>query len=296
MRWFKHLTNARRDEFIVELQHRWGNDGYVVWFKTIEIVAEQGVKTGPTGTWTAKLTGSPRFFSEEVGIAPEKLDTVYKLMHERGKIKFTKKDGLWTLEWRKVLEFKDEYTGRRVKGGRKKSGRSPDNVPTVAAPFASASASVSVSASKGDGEEGGFGKLCDEFTSLTGRPPLAGVADPMDLSERIKGSIQVRGLEPLLRLMREKVSDCVQRTGRPPSNLQYFAPVFEDGRLFSGRGMNDGAKAIVRKFALSDGELERKVRERIAERERTAADAGAGSGEAAGAPGKPEGECPESAV
>lgn len=130
--------------------------------------------------------------------------------------------------------------------------------------------------------EGTLAKLTDEFTSLTGRVPLAAVADPTELLDRLKGLIRVRGLEPMLAVMRAKTSDCIQRTGRAPSSLQYFVPIFEDDRAFNGKGSrNDGAQKVVQHFALRPGKLGETVERRIAERE----GAGTGPGKKGGAPG-----------
>lgn len=122
---------------------------------------------------------------------------------------------------------------------------------------------------------GEFGKLCDEFTHLTGRPPLAGIGDPGEFEERLKGLLQVRGLTAMLAVLGRKTSECVQRTGRPPNSLQYFVPIFEDDRVFNGDAngrrngaLNPGAKEVVGHFALRDGDLDQRLRERIAERER----------------------------
>ncbi len=113
-------------------------------------------------------------------------------------------------------------------------------------------------------EERTVGKLCDEFTHLTGRVPFQSVGDPMEMMERLRGLISVRGLEPMLKVMREKTSECQQRTGRPPSSMQYFMPIFEDERLFKGNGgMNEGASQVVRHFGLAPGSLDKKAKERM---------------------------------
>jgi len=133
-------------------------------------------------------------------------------------------------------------------------------------------------------EEGAVGKLCDQFTHLTGRPPLTSVGDPREMMERLKGMIAVRGLEPMVKVMTEKASECLQRTGRPPSSIQYFIPVFEDDRLFkggngSGTGktkLNPGAKAVVSHFGLGDGTLGKKASERISRRGEEGAGKGSG--------------------
>lgn len=121
----------------------------------------------------------------------------------------------------------------------------------------------------GEEDTASLRKLLDEFTSLTGRAPLYGVKDPLELVERLKGLLKVRGLEAIIQVMKEKTSECVQRTGRPPSTVHYFLPIFEDGRLFrngaGARGRTQGATAPPGEFALPEGELARQMESRMAE-------------------------------
>lgn len=41
MRWFKHMTNASRDEKLVKLVNDWGRAGRDRWWELLELVAEQ---------------------------------------------------------------------------------------------------------------------------------------------------------------------------------------------------------------------------------------------------------------
>jgi hypothetical protein len=63
-------------------------------------------------------------------VEQQRLETIYKMMAERGKVRFKKRNGLWSLEWRKVLEFKDEYTDKIARGGQKRGRKRPESVPT----------------------------------------------------------------------------------------------------------------------------------------------------------------------
>lgn len=42
MKWFKHMSDARYDTFLLELQRDFGHLGYAFWFKTLELIAHQG--------------------------------------------------------------------------------------------------------------------------------------------------------------------------------------------------------------------------------------------------------------
>ena len=42
MKWFKHMTGASDDEFIVALEDKYGLEGYARWFKLLEACAKDG--------------------------------------------------------------------------------------------------------------------------------------------------------------------------------------------------------------------------------------------------------------
>lgn len=277
MRWFKHMTNARDDAHVSELMLKWGSDGYTAWFATMEIVAGQGVrkvsKRGKgRGRWAARFRAAPMVYSRQCGIPPDRLETIYEFCAKKKKFRFIRSRDSWIIDWPKVLEFKDEWTEKQMPKGRKKLG---SNSGATRVGFASASASVSGAGSSlgeegagGRGKDGALAKLCDEFTSLTGRAPLVGVGDPAALVERLRGLVSVRGLDPMLRIMRQKASECQTRTGRPPNTIQYFVPIFEDDRLFTANGGSNGkGTGATGEFRLTDDEVERLVTDKIARRE-----------------------------
>lgn len=82
-------------------------------------------------------------------------------------------------------------------------------------------------------EDLALNRLCDEFTNLTGRMPLTGATNVLEVTDLLRGFIRRRGLEALIEVMRRKTSDCVNRHGRSPSSMQYFVPIFEDDRAFA---------------------------------------------------------------
>lgn len=111
MRWFKHMTSARNDEFVRELMFKWQSDGYVAWFATMELVAEQGVRLHG-GKWVARISATPRVFSDATKIAPDRLEVIYEYCNKKKKLRFRRdeKSEEWVIDWPKVLKYRDEYT------------------------------------------------------------------------------------------------------------------------------------------------------------------------------------------
>ena len=68
MRWFKHMTNARNDDFVRELLYEFGSDGAWAWFGTIEIICEgleaKDFRSCGNSVETV-VKASPRFFAEQ---------------------------------------------------------------------------------------------------------------------------------------------------------------------------------------------------------------------------------------
>ena len=50
MRWFKHLSSASDDPFLVDLEARFGLEGYARWWRLLEAVASQ--VNPKEGRWT----------------------------------------------------------------------------------------------------------------------------------------------------------------------------------------------------------------------------------------------------
>lgn len=108
MYWFKHFTNARNDPILKELFQKFGSDGIVTWWNTLEFIGEQ---VNPKNPWPL-IDTEPAVFASEVGVSSTTLDKVYTLLNRRRKIKFRKRRGKWLVFWPKLLEASDEYTKR----------------------------------------------------------------------------------------------------------------------------------------------------------------------------------------
>lgn len=55
MKWFKHLTHAMDDLFVMDLERRFSHLGYAFWFKTLELIGSQGRDGRLTISWANYL-------------------------------------------------------------------------------------------------------------------------------------------------------------------------------------------------------------------------------------------------
>mgnify|MGYP001573736599 FL=1 len=120
MKYFKHMVDAHRDELVEELMLKFGAEAYTIWFVTAELVGKV-VKLLPDGTVCTKIEADPRVFENSTKIPQKKLAEVYTWIARRTKgekLSFKKRKGLWVIDFRKVLEFKDEYTETLIREAR----------------------------------------------------------------------------------------------------------------------------------------------------------------------------------
>jgi hypothetical protein len=114
MLWFKHLSNASDDDFIEELEEKFGWEGYGRWWKLLEIIAKSmGKNKLPIAKhswqkWQSFLKGKR-----------SKLSSFLVHCQLRGKIKLHENGNILEIRCDKLLELRDEYS--------RKSGHSTDN-------------------------------------------------------------------------------------------------------------------------------------------------------------------------
>ena len=244
MRWFKHLSNARRDTFLLDLRHKFGSDGYTAWFITVEMLAEI-VKPE---TSRARIKANPRVFSDECMIPPDRLENIYQFASKRGKLRFRRTKTDWIVEIAKVLEFRDEYSRKGPKKSRDRlrspSGETPEESRADTEQKQLQSKKQKQKSKKKNAAAlkfpDGFKRVCEEFESLTARPPLAHILDLEDFIPHMEALIEKRGVGPCIKVMKEKTREYQDRNKGVPSSLRYFIPVFEDDRLFeNGSSLKD---------------------------------------------------------
>ena len=120
MKWFKHLTGSLNDSFVFELIERFGGDGYLVFFGTLELMADE---------FDVNLPGTCEFsvkkLTKNLQISRRKLTEI---------LNFIEKKGRFLIEWNKAYivincprlrELTDEYTQRQLS---KMSGQGRDKL------------------------------------------------------------------------------------------------------------------------------------------------------------------------
>lgn len=107
MRWFKHDTDASSDLAIVRLEQIYGNDGYSVFFKCLEIVGQLGA--------SCKLSFKdyPKsLICKKANISEERLSEILLTMAELGLCSHKAlKSGI--IHFPKLASRADDYTARK---------------------------------------------------------------------------------------------------------------------------------------------------------------------------------------
>lgn len=121
MKWFRHMTDASEDEFVVELESLFGLEGYARWFKLLEVIARQMDQSSkcsvayPWSKWQTFLKGKRK-----------KLETFLEHSQNKQKIFLKQNGNILEISCPKLLKLRDEYS--------RKSGHTPDTCPDIVAP------------------------------------------------------------------------------------------------------------------------------------------------------------------
>ena len=105
MKWFRHMTNARRDPVVVELCHRFGHGGYRAFFTILELMGEN-LDTRIPG----KIHLNWRQISEETGLYRKSLQSILIFLQEQNKFAVEWDDEKVLVYCPKFKEFADSYT------------------------------------------------------------------------------------------------------------------------------------------------------------------------------------------
>ena len=113
MKWFKHMTNARDDEFISEMIDEFGLESYGRWWILLEIISSgingdstQAKATYPVNKWQRLLLHYHKIRLNRWLIF---LESSKKVLISFDKIK----PNLLTIEIPKLLKIRDEYSSRK---------------------------------------------------------------------------------------------------------------------------------------------------------------------------------------
>jgi hypothetical protein len=128
MKWFKHLAGSLNNSFIFELVNKFGGDGYLVFFGTLEIMADE---------FDVYQPGFNRFLikklTKNLQLSRQKTVKIWKFIDEKARENPQKSVGFFVsvkdqyveINCPKLRELCDEYTEKQLS---KKSGQCRDNV------------------------------------------------------------------------------------------------------------------------------------------------------------------------
>ena len=124
MKWFKHDSNASLDAKLKRLKHKYGMEGYGLYWYLLECVA----RTIEAHNLTFELEEDAELISAEVNIHRDRVEEMMTFMCEQGL--FENSEGRITCL--KMASRSDEYTAKALRRSNKVlpvSGHTPDKVP-----------------------------------------------------------------------------------------------------------------------------------------------------------------------
>jgi len=124
LKWFKHISDSADDPDIDDSMTLFGSDGYVVYFRTLEVMAREFDIENP-----GISTFSVSFYKKKFRISYKKLTKILKFFEKRKRflLGFSQEDGLdmITINCPKLKDMCDEYTKKLLK---EMSGQTPDKL------------------------------------------------------------------------------------------------------------------------------------------------------------------------
>ena len=118
VKWYKHLTGSLNSSDIFEAIEKFGSDGYLVFFGTLELMADEFDPENPgiCRISTKKLT-------KNLQLSRQKTIKILKYFHEKERIFLEDHGDVLILNCPRLAKLSDEYTERQLK---KMSGQAPD--------------------------------------------------------------------------------------------------------------------------------------------------------------------------
>lgn len=136
MQWFKHYSNASNDDFLEELESKFGLEGYARWWKLLEVIAEEMER----GSDLCHAKHSLHKWSLFLKGKQNKLSSFLVYLENKQKINLEQTENILKIECPKLLELRDNYTKKYVHDSDKcppknKEVRSKNiNIPPVVPP------------------------------------------------------------------------------------------------------------------------------------------------------------------
>jgi len=107
LKWFRHMTHARRDPVIAEAMQLFGNNGYAVYFIILELIGENYSVESP-----GKLKISWTQVQLESHLRRTSLKRILSFYSEKSKFSFNYDDTYVWINCPKFKEFTDDYYQR----------------------------------------------------------------------------------------------------------------------------------------------------------------------------------------
>jgi len=105
VKWFKHISDSLDDPFIFDLIDKFGGDGYMVFFGTLEVMSREFNVDNP-----GICTVSERFLTKKLQLSRQKLVKILNFCEKKERI-FVKYDkGNLTLNCPKLKNIMDNWT------------------------------------------------------------------------------------------------------------------------------------------------------------------------------------------
>ena len=123
MKWYKHISDSLDDPFIAVLMRKFGSDGYLVFFGTLEVMAREFDVENP-----GKCEIDAGFLKKKLHISMRKLQLILNFCTEKQRIYAEFKNDDVLLNCPKLKELCDEYTTKLIKKIGTKSGVTPKNI------------------------------------------------------------------------------------------------------------------------------------------------------------------------
>ncbi len=119
MKWYKHLSGSLNNSFVFELIERFGGDGYLVFFGTLELMADEfDIKNPGISTFSIKK------LTKNLQLSRQKAIKILKFCDEKKRIFINIQGDNLTLDCPRLKELTDEYTQKQLS---KMSGQTPDS-------------------------------------------------------------------------------------------------------------------------------------------------------------------------
>lgn len=134
MKWFKHLTGALNDNLIFEAIERFGGDGYLVFFGTLETVADEFDIFNP-GSCRVSIKKLTKNFQ----ISRQKLVKILSFFDQKAKEKPTENKSFFVcfekdhvvIKCNRLAELCDEHTQKMLKKNRESVGSESGITPAI---------------------------------------------------------------------------------------------------------------------------------------------------------------------